>query len=324
MHGFALAGAEAERQGERRLPAGQGSTGSLDEVAVACVGIGRSEGTRGIELDQAVAPGADEAVRHLAERGRGVEGDVDGLRVVAVGGVRRRHRIRRNEDRVAQGGVDRSRVGAAVPTATAAVAVDRRIEAHVEPVAPGDDRPERRAHEDGVLRRVGQEVRDELVLAALRCRGHAARHPTRVERAHRVGHVTRLEIGEGRAVGDDELQRLAVPRQSFRARSKCESAPGPSGAEAAVLALAPPVDRKATASTTARNPRMTNLPPRCRARSRGRPPSRPLDCATGLRELQAPAGAVQNLTSGRRRGSMASTIASPIQFTTQMTTTVPT
>src|SRR5439155_7067990 len=62
-----------------------------------------------------------------------------------------------------------------------------------------------------VTARVGDVLGLDLVLAALRCRGDVARHATGVATGlGRVRHVARLQVGEGRAVGDDVLQRLEV------------------------------------------------------------------------------------------------------------------
>ncbi len=167
---------------------------------------------RRVELGQPVAGGSREAVRDLRERFRGVQRDRDRLGVVAVRGVRRRHRVGRDEHVVTGRGVDRSGVGAAVATPAAAVAVDGGIEAHVEPVAARrtDERLERRAHEDGVPPRIGDEVGHEPVLAALRRRRDAAGHPAPIQRGDGVRHVACLEIGERRAVGDDVLERFDV------------------------------------------------------------------------------------------------------------------
>ena len=124
-----LGGAEAERE-HRLAVAVEDDPRRLLDVALRRVG-GRRQRVGGVELDEAVARVADEAARGLRERA--VERGVDGLRVVAVGRVRRGDRIGGDEHRVAGRAVDRRRVGAAVARAAAAVAVHRRVEADVEP-----------------------------------------------------------------------------------------------------------------------------------------------------------------------------------------------
>ena len=90
---------------------------------------------RGVELDEPVARRAGEADGSLDERA--VEGGEDRLRVVAVGGVGRGDRVGGDEDRMAGRVVDGRRVGAAVARAAAAVAVDGRVEADVQPAGRG-------------------------------------------------------------------------------------------------------------------------------------------------------------------------------------------
>ncbi len=164
----------------------------------------------GIELDQTVAGGADEAGLRL--RDRPVESDVDGLRVIAVGGVRRGVRIVGDGHRVAGRGVDRCRVGAAVATPATTVAVDGRVEAQVQREWRTllDEALQRDVEDDRVAVGVGEVVGNDLVQAALRRLDDAALHSARIERLHRVRHVARLQVGERRTVGDDVLQGLDV------------------------------------------------------------------------------------------------------------------
>ena len=64
-------------------------------------------------------------------------------------------------------------------------------------------------HQHRVARRIGDVGGDEAVAVARTGGGHGAGHAGRIGR-HRVGHVTRLQIGERRAVGDDVLQGAHV------------------------------------------------------------------------------------------------------------------
>ncbi len=204
---------EAEREVERAVGA-EVDLGGLHEVAVVGRRERRGERVAGVELVQAVARLPGEAVGHLRERPRGVQGAEDGLRVVAVGRVRLRDRIRADEQRVARGGRDVPAVGAAVAVPAAPVAVERRVEADVEAVVAcrAAQRLEARAQEHGRTAGVGEVVGDDPVAAALRRRRDPARERAVVEGADRVGHVAGLEIRERRAVGDDVLQRLVLGR----------------------------------------------------------------------------------------------------------------
>ena len=65
-------------------------------------------------------------------------------------------------------------------------------------------------HQDRVGARVGHVVGDDPVLPARRRARDPAGHAAAVQRPDRRGHVPRLEIREGRAVGDDVLERLDV------------------------------------------------------------------------------------------------------------------
>ena len=66
-------------------------------------------------------------------------------------------------------------------------------------------------HEHRVPARVGDVVGDDPVFAALRGRHDPTRHAAGVRRSlGHVGHVARLQVGEGRAVADHVLQRLDV------------------------------------------------------------------------------------------------------------------
>ena len=106
--------------------------------------------------------------------------------------------------------VHRGGVGAAVAGTATAVAVDRRVEADVEPVAR-IARLELDAHQHRVPVRVGDVPGLDPVAPALRRRRDLADHASGVvNRPHGVGHVARLQVGEGRSVGDDVLERLEV------------------------------------------------------------------------------------------------------------------
>ncbi len=174
----------------------------------------RREGVARVELVQAVARLPGEAVGHLRERARGVQGAEHRLRVVPVGRVRLRDRVRADQKRVAAGGRDVAAVGAAVAAPAAAVAVERRVEADVEVVVArrAAQGLEARAQEHGRAAWVGEVIGDDPVAAALRRRRDPARQRAVVEGAHRVGHIAGLEVGERRAVGDDVLQRLVLGR----------------------------------------------------------------------------------------------------------------
>ena len=111
---------------------------------------------------------------------------------------------------MARRAVDCRRVRAAVPGAAAAVAVDRRVEAGVETKA-GVRRLELDAHQHRVPARVGDVLRLNLVLAALRRRRDRTCHAACLgQRVDAVRRVARLEVGERLAVGDDVLERLEV------------------------------------------------------------------------------------------------------------------
>ncbi len=135
---------------------------------------------------------------------------MDRLCVVAVRRVRRRVRVGGDEHRVPGRTVDRRRVCAAVAHPAAAVAVHGRVEAHVELVA-GLLGIEPDPHQHRVAGRIGEVLRLDPVLAALRRRSHPAGHAAGLGNClDGVGHVTRLEVGERRTVGDDVLERLDV------------------------------------------------------------------------------------------------------------------
>ncbi len=129
-HGLGRRGAEAER--EDGLSVHQLHACRLDDVAAECVGGSAREGVVGIELDEPVAGASDEAAGGLGEHP--VERGMDRLRVVAIRGIGRGDRIRRDEHRMSGRVVDRRRVGSAVARPAASVAVDRRVEAHVQAV----------------------------------------------------------------------------------------------------------------------------------------------------------------------------------------------
>ena len=69
---------------------------------------------------------------------------------------------------------------------------------------------ERDLHHDRVGVGIGHVVGDEPVLPARGCARDPAGHAASIERPGRRGHVSRLEVREGRSVGDDVLQRLDV------------------------------------------------------------------------------------------------------------------
>ena len=205
--------AVGEAQGEPELPpAPRVDLGGLDEVPLGRVGERRGEPVGRAELGQPVAGRAGEAVGDRPQGPVGVERAVDGDGVVAVGRVGRGHRVRADEDVVPAARRDRPAVGAAVARAAAAVAVERRVQAHVELEVrqPAAQRGQARAHHHGRSRRVGQVVGDDAVAAALGGGGHAAAERAGVERAHGVGRVARLQVGERRPVGHHVLERLDV------------------------------------------------------------------------------------------------------------------
>jgi hypothetical protein len=117
-----------------------------------------------------------------------------------------------DEQRVAVGPRDVAGVVAGVVLAAAAVAVERRVEADVDVVVArrAAQRLEARAQQHGGPAGVGQVVGDDAVAAAPGGRRHPARQGAVVERADRVGHIARLEVGERRAVGHDVLERLVL------------------------------------------------------------------------------------------------------------------
>ncbi len=211
LHRAGLALAEAERQRERAVGSEIDPCG-LNEVALLRHGKAVRQPSRvRLELSQPIATLAGEAVRDRLERARGVERTVHRHRIVAVRGIGRRDRVRPHEQRVAAGARDPAAVGAAVSLAAAAVAVESGVEAHVEPVVAGPpQRLEARSHYDRRALRICHVVRDDSVAAALGGRGDAARERPVVERLDRVGHVARLQVGEGRPVGHHKLQRLVV------------------------------------------------------------------------------------------------------------------
>ncbi len=206
-----LAVAEAER--ERRVAAaGEVELRGLHEVALGRVRRRVGQRVRVVELGEAVARRARVAVGDLAEAAVGVERRVDRDRVVAIGGVGRRHGVGADQQRVAAGARDRAGVRARVVGAAAAVAVEVRVEADVELVVRrlAAQRLEVRAHDDGRAVGVGHVVGDDPVAAALGGRGHAAGQRAVVGGRDAVGHVARLQVGERAAVGDEVLQRLDV------------------------------------------------------------------------------------------------------------------
>ena len=212
VHGGAAALAEAERELERAV-ATEVDAGGLHQVALRGLREALRQAPVGIELGQSVAGLAREAVGDLQEGSRGVERAVHRHGVVAVGRVGLGDRVGADEQRVAAGPGDVTAVGATVPRAPATVAVQRRIEADIEPIVAAvvsAERLEAGAHQHGRPARVGHVVGDDAVAAAPGGRGDAAGERTLVERAHRVGHVARLQVGERLPVRDHELERLVV------------------------------------------------------------------------------------------------------------------
>ena len=203
----------AEAEGQQGLAAAvERQPRRRDDVALAGVGMDRRQRVGVVELLEAVALRAGEPDGSLVERA--VERGEDRLGVIPVGGVGRGDRVGGHEDRMAARVIDGCRVRPAIARATAAVAVDRRVEAdeQLETVAVwlGLGR-EREPHQDGVPARVGHVGGLDAVQAVLVRRGHLAGHPAGVGHGlHRVRHVTGLEVGEGRAVRDDVLERLDV------------------------------------------------------------------------------------------------------------------
>ena len=165
---------------------------------------------RDVQLGQPVAGRPGEPVRDLGERA--VKRREHWLRVVPVGGVRRRDGVVGHRDGVPLRRVGDRRVLAAVARATTSVAVHRRVEPRVElkGVGTGTRRHELHVHQQGVPARVGEVVRDDAIAAVLGRARHLADHPARVQGGGRGRHVARLEIGEGGTVGDDVLERLDV------------------------------------------------------------------------------------------------------------------
>ena len=145
---LALGGPEPDGQGEVAA-GGQVDPGRLHQVALGGVGVGGGQGVVAVELGQPVAGGAGEAVADLGERPGGVEGDVDRLGVVPVGGVGRGHRVGGDRHGMTGGGVDGAGVGAAVAAPAAAVAVHGGIEAEVEAEVAGGQRLEPDPHAAG-------------------------------------------------------------------------------------------------------------------------------------------------------------------------------
>ena len=225
--GLGLGGAEAERQDGLARPAArltEVELGHLYDVAVAGRVVRRREGAVGVELRQAVAGGAHESARHLREGP--VERREHGLGVVAVGRVRGSVGVGGDGDRMAGRGVGHRVVRAAVASTAAAVAVHRRVEPHIHLVLPGPHRRQLGAHEDGVPGRVSDVVGHELVGAALGRARDPADHAAGVKGGHRRRHVPVLQVGEGAAVGHDELQRLDVRVVDRRIRNVAQDTAG--------------------------------------------------------------------------------------------------
>ena len=209
LDGLALGGPEAEGERECRLRRmAEPDGGRLDDVARAGGRVGLGQRVGRVELDEAVARAADEPTLDGAERP--VEGGVHRLGVVAVRGLGGGARIGRHGDRMAGRGVDGCRIGTAVAAAPAAVAVHAGIEPDVHVERAADERRQQRVHQEGVARRVGDVVRLEPVLPVLRRARNAAGHAGLVERTDRGGRVATLEVGEGRTVRHDVLERLDV------------------------------------------------------------------------------------------------------------------
>ncbi len=207
-----LGTAEAECQRHLVAAARSDVLGRRD-VAVGCRVVA-GQRVRGGELGEAVArrPG-------VADAGRGrwaarAKRHVRGHRVAAVGRLGHGVGAVDHGNGGAGRGVDRPGVAARVRGATAAVPVDVRVQPRVQVQLADRSVRARRGvqpgvHQHGVPRRIGDVGGDQLVPMASAGRGHRAGHAGGVGR-HGVGHVAGLQIGEGRAVGDDVLQRLHV------------------------------------------------------------------------------------------------------------------
>src|SRR6185437_16643907 len=145
-------------------------------------------------------------------RGRGGQGHVGGHRVGPVDGVG--DGVRAEDDRNPAGVVHHAGVGARVVAPAAAVAVDVGVEPGVQVQAaqvgagPGQ-RLQPGAHQHGVAGRVGDVGGNQPVAVGRVGRGDGAGHAGRVG-GDGVGHVTGLQVGERRPVGDDVLQRAHV------------------------------------------------------------------------------------------------------------------
>src|SRR6266853_6814070 len=160
----------------------------------------------GIELHLAIAPGADEAITDLRERGRSIERAVDRNGVGPVKRLARRARVERDRQLMPGRRVDDARITAAVARSSAAVAIDARVVANVEVIVEKGPAERNKAamDQDRVARGIGQIVGRDLVAAALRGAGDATNERTRIRAGDRIGHVAGLEIGEAQALRDDE------------------------------------------------------------------------------------------------------------------------
>src|SRR5437660_4916038 len=121
---------------------------------------------RGVKLHQSVAWLTYETVAHLGKGCRGVEGAVDRHSVVSIDSIARRESIESNRHIVAGGGIDSTGVSTPVPTATASVAIDAGIVAHVELIVGqiANKRYKLHLHYQGIPISIGQIISDDAIL----------------------------------------------------------------------------------------------------------------------------------------------------------------